>query len=280
VKVEVSCVTFNQVLALSVDSKNSKKSDANWIRFKVTDTGRGIASKNIKRILDKFEQVYELSNQRVGGTGLGLAITKNLVEMQSGHLNVESKVGLGSVFTVDLPIQVWKQDQFIEDTRSKLEPLTLPSVTATNCDEHHKKCPIIVADDNEIGQFVADRMIKRWGYSVLLASDGKEAVDLWKANRPCLILMDIHMPKMNGYKATQAIRRLEKSGAGDGQVVLKSPILALTADAAEITATQLKKAGMDGHIPKPFDPKHLHSQIEQHAIELCRAFTSSGKTGE
>lgn len=280
VKVEVSNVTFDQVIALSKNSKKSEKSDSPWIRFKVTDTGRGIASKNINRVLNKFEQVNEPSNQRVGGTGLGLAITKNLVELQSGHLHVESEVGLGSVFTVDLPLQAWKQDQSTEEIPSKPAPLTLPSVTNTSCEEHHKKCPIIIADDNEIGQFVADRMIKRWGYSVLLASDGKEAVDLWKANCPCLILMDIHMPKMNGFKATQAIRKLEKSGARDGQVVVKSPILALTADAAELTAAQLKKVGMDGHIPKPFDPKHLHSQIEHHASELCRAFTSSGKTGE
>jgi CheY-like chemotaxis protein len=262
-----------------VDAKNSKKSDANWIRFKVSDTGRGIARKNIKRVLNKFEQVNEPSNQRVGGTGLGLTITANLVELQSGHLHVESEVGMGSVFTVDLPLRTWEKEQPEEEIPSKPASLTLPSVTVVECDEHHKKCPIIIADDNEIGQFVADRMLKRWGYTVLLACDGQEAVDLWKANCPCLILMDIHMPNLNGFEATKAIRTLEKSEAADGQVVVKSPILALTADAAELTVTQLKKVGMDGHIPKPFDPKYLHSQIEHHALELCRSFTSSGKTG-
>lgn len=278
VKVEVTSVTFDQVLALSVDAKNSKNSDSNWTRFKVSDTGRGIARENIKRVLNKFEQVNEPSNQRVGGTGLGLTITANLIEMQSGHLHVASEVGMGSVFTVDLPLQAWEQDQSIEEIPSKPAHLTLPSVTVTGSDELHKKYPIIIADDNEIGQFVADRMLKRWGFTVLLASDGKEAIDLWKANGPCLILMDIHMPNLNGIEATQAIRTLEKSKALDGQVVVKSPILALTADAAELTVSQLKKAGMDGHIPKPFDPKHLHSQIEHHALELCRSFTSSGKT--
>jgi CheY-like chemotaxis protein len=117
--------------------------------------------------------------------------------------------------------------------------------------------PIIVADDNDINRFVAEGMLKRWGYSVLSASCGRQAIELWKKNRPCLILMDIHMPDMDGLAATRAIRSEEPDGD------MRSPIIALTADAEEITIERLKTAGMDGHVLKPFKPALLQAAIEQ-----------------
>jgi CheY-like chemotaxis protein len=222
----------------------------------VKDTGRGIAETDIKRILKAFEQVDQPSNQRIGGTGLGLAITANLIELHSGLLHVESEVGVGSSFTVDLPLKAVNSKD-INPVNPMGGPLASAGLDKGAVKSRATAKPIIVADDNDINRFVAEGMLKRWGYSVLSASGGRQAIELWKKNRPCLILMDIHMPDMDGLAATRAIRSEEPDGA------MRSPIIALTADAEETTIERLKTAGMDEHVLKPFKPASLKAAIEQ-----------------
>jgi signal transduction histidine kinase/CheY-like chemotaxis protein/putative methionine-R-sulfoxide reductase with GAF domain len=246
-------------VCLSVERINmtaDAESDVNWVRFRVKDTGRGIAEPDIKRILKAFEQVDEPSNQRIGGTGLGLAITANLIELHSGLLHVESEVGVGSSFTVDLPLKAVNSKDI-----NPANPMGGSLKGAWQVERSVKSKPqaksIIIADDNDINRFVAEGMLKRWGYSVLSASGGRQAIELWKKNRPCLILMDIHMPDMDGLAASRAIRSEEPDGA------IRSPIIALTADADESTIERLKTAGMDGLVLKPFKPALLQAAIEQ-----------------
>ena len=242
------------------------------LRMQVTDTGRGIAKKEQERILKPFEQIQHDAN--IEGTGLGLAIVKSIVDQMKGSLSILSAKGEGSTFTVELPMEAsastarapWNPGAG-EGERD--EPNGLPTDAQNPLEDHatDKKadpmCPILLTDDNELNRFVASKLLSRWGFEVIEAKDGLEAIKAWKDQGPCIILMDVQMPEMDGIEATRHIRYEEEK-----QGILRSPIIALTADAEEKTLERILACGMDDRIVKPFDPPALRGIIERVMVQF------------
>ena len=144
----------------------------------------------------------------------------------------------------------------LKDTIKNDSALPLSKDTSSNC-------PILLTDDNELNRFVASKLLSRWGFEVIEAKNGREAVDAWSKHGPCIILMDVQMPEMDGIEATRKIRS-EEMRTG----VQRSPILALTADAEEKTFDRILASGMDNRIVKPFDPTALKDILGRAMIQF------------
>jgi PAS domain S-box-containing protein len=196
-----------------------------WVR----DTGIGIPADRQAIIFDSFTQADVSTSRVYGGTGLGLTISRQLVEMMGGSLGLRSVVGEGSEFWLDLPAEISRQSDL---PNSAWEEGTAPLSGR-----------ILLAEDNEVNVLVAQDALEEMGLTVDVASDGRQAVAMALAQRYDAILMDLHMPHMDGADATRAIRSA-------GQRV---PILAMTAAARAEDREACLKAGMDGYVTKPFD---------------------------
>ncbi len=216
------------------------------IEFKVTDTGIGIAADKLDSIFDSFTQASSETTRKYGGTGLGLAITKKIIELQGGTITVKSRVGLGSAFTFQLTLG-WPAAQ--PKIAYKLPESTEPAVQ----DLHDTR--ILLVEDNKMNQLVICKFLQKWGVQIEIAENGIEAINKLKQNTYEVILMDLQMPQMDGYKAAQYIRsHLE----GAARTV---PIVALTASALLDVKRKVLEAGMNDFITKPFDPRELHLKI-------------------
>ena len=248
-------------------------------RFSVKDTGQGIPMSEQERILEPFEQIR--SNPSIEGTGLGLAIVNTLVQKLNGTITLQSMPGEGSTFIVEIPINsVAVQTSNADEKPADLESSNSASPaengavelqqteengSATANGENHS-FPILLADDNELNRFVACKLLERWGYNVVEALDGEAAIKEWHKIRPCIILMDVQMPNIDGIEATQRIRDIEQAHTE----MPKSPIIALTADAEEKTLLRILAAGMDDRVIKPFDPPMLQAMLSQYIKRLAR----------
>ncbi len=212
----------------------------------IRDTGIGISSENTERVFDKFTQAEDTIERRFGGTGLGLHITKRLTEMMGGKINVESELGVGSTFTVSLP--------FEKTTNISTRDTAIISHSNPNFQNIDKK-PIkdavfLVAEDHQFNQIFILKLLKRLGGTQCqLVTNGQDALDAFEDKNFDMILMDYHMPKMNGYEATRAIREKEK----DKGIAQPVPIIAMTADAMQGTREECLAVGMNEYISKPID---------------------------
>lgn len=259
-----------QVRVSAILGVNSNPLTTPTIRFEVRDTGRGILKKELNRILQPFEQIQTDSN--IEGTGLGLTIVKSILDQMEGTLSITSKPGEGSTFTAEFPIKSattqnpqWPMPIQQGATIPKEKPkgqIKHDSGAALDNDAS-SNCPILLTDDNELNRFVASKLLSRWGFEVIEAKNGREAVDAWAKHGPCIILMDVQMPEMDGIEATRKIRS-EEMRTG----VQRSPILALTADAEEKTYDRILSSGMDNRIVKPFDPPALKDIIGRAMIQF------------
>ena len=217
-----------------------------WFRFEVSDTGRGIAKENYNKIFESFEQESADITSKYGGTGLGLAIVKRFSELMGGKVWVDSRIGYGSTFTVEVPFGMAKGQV------KTMKQVCLPS----EFDFQGKH--LLLAEDNELNREIAAELIGAAGAQIETAKDGKEAVERFENSDPFhfdLILMDIQMPVMNGYEATRRIRELERP---DAQTV---PIFAMTANAFDEDEEKSLLAGMNAYITKPLDVNALYSKI-------------------
>src|SRR5260221_7023786 len=217
------------------------------LRVEVADTGIGIPDDVVGNLFAKFTQADESIARRFGGTGLGLAISKQLVEAMGGQIGVESRVGSGSRFWFTLPLAV--------------AVATAPGAAAAAAPPASAAKPgggkrILLAEDVLINQIIAIEMLKTAGYQVDVADNGIEAVDAVEHQPYDLILMDVHMPSMDGLGATRKIRAL---GPPRGQI----PIIALTADAVAGVREQYLAAGMDDFLSKPFNRSELLAVVER-----------------
>jgi PAS domain S-box-containing protein len=200
------------------------------LRVVVRDTGIGIPQEAIERIFDAFVQVEETLTRRHGGPGLGLAISSRLVGLMGGRVEVQSTVGAGSTFTFTVP----------------LEACAAPAEPAPgDRPDGHGVATVLVAEDDHTSQQVALAMLRRLGCRTVLAVDGRAAVTALTAGAFDLVLMDCHLPEMDGFSATAAIRRREQA---TGQRV---PILGVTGDVDPAAVAACRDAGMDGHLGKP-----------------------------
>jgi signal transduction histidine kinase/ligand-binding sensor domain-containing protein/CheY-like chemotaxis protein len=211
------------------------------LHFSVSDTGIGIPADKQRVIFEPFRQADSSTTRRYGGTGLGLGICARLVEAMQGCIRVESREGEGSTFHFTLRVRPLPglQPETAEPSRdaapSRLAPIH-----------------ILLAEDNPINQTVAVRLLERRGCEVDVVPNGREAVErLTGQHSYDLVLMDVHMPEMDGWTATAAIRQAEK-GTGE-----RIPIIALTALAMAGDAERCLAAGMDAYLPKPLDPPTL-----------------------
>ena len=225
----------------------SKQTAMTTLEFVCRDTGIGMTEAFQKRIFEPFAQEHAGSRTKFAGTGLGMPITKKLVEKMGGTISFESKEGTGTTFVIRIPFQI---DADMKD-RTETEEKTEASIQGLH---------VLLAEDNELNMEIAEFVLQNEGTVVTKAWNGQKAVDIFRKSRPGefdVILMDIMMPVMNGYKAAKMIRSLNRE---DAKVI---PIIAMTANAFTEDKMRAKEAGMDEHIAKPVDGKLLVKVINE-----------------
>ena len=206
------------------------------VRYRVTDTGVGMTKEFVKHIFDEFSQEESSARTYYKGSGLGMAISKRYVDLMGGNISVESEKGKGSTFTVELPLELTEADK-VQKQASPGDSTDLAGVK------------ILMAEDNDLNAEIAMVQLEELGMHITRASDGKEALKIFASNQPGtfdIIFMDIMMPKMNGYEATNAIRTLQNRP--DARTI---PIIAMTANAFAEDVQASLDAGMNGHLSKP-----------------------------
>jgi signal transduction histidine kinase/ActR/RegA family two-component response regulator len=215
------------------------------LRFSVRDTGIGIAADKLASIFDAFTQVDASSTRRHSGSGLGLAIVKELVDMMGGRVHVESRLGEGSHFWVDLPLEE------AEDATAYAESA---SAALDGAFDDAASVRVLLVEDEPVNQMIVQEMLKMLGCEVELAEDGQEAHAAAASSRYDIVFMDCHMPVMDGYEATRRIRAAEPLHA-------HLPIVALTADALATDRDRCLEAGMDDFLTKPVSSLQLSTTI-------------------
>jgi len=217
------------------------------IEFQVHDTGIGIAKEKQETIFKNFKQADLKITREFGGTGLGLTIVKELVELQAGNIHLESELGRGSTFIVTMP--------FKNAGIAISEKVVYPEGSNTDIEAVLKDLKVLLVEDNLMNQKLASRILEKWGAQYKIAGDGLKAVEASKQQKYDLILMDIHMPHMDGCEATEVIR-------GDAESPNQgTPIIALTAAALLEEKTRALEAGMNDFVTKPFSPRILKEQV-------------------
>jgi len=209
------------------------------IEFIVADTGIGIKESKIKTIFGNFQQATSGTSRLYGGTGLGLAIVKHLVEPQGGTVNVKSKIDEGTSFSFTLSFQ-----KTTIEAEAELEILDL--------DTEIKNIKVLVVEDIALNQLLMKTILDDFGFERDIAANGKIAIEKLQTKSFDIILMDLQMPEMNGFEATEYIRNTLNS---------KIPIIALTADVTTVDLAKCKTAGMNDYIAKPVDERLLYSKI-------------------
>ncbi len=225
--------------------------------FSVTDTGAGISPERVDVIFDAFTQEDSSITRKFGGTGLGLSIVKQLTELMGGTIDVESDLNLGTCFNVYLPF----------NKASKAETDSLHLRSQHSIIQQIEPLNVLVAEDNEVNALIATAFLEKFGHTVRHVENGKLAVDAAAEGWADFILMDIHMPEMNGIDATTLIR---SSKANENL-----PIVGLTAEAFSDRHAVFMDAGMDGVLTKPFTEQQLADTIR--AYRWCRG-TNEGDT--
>ena len=209
------------------------------IRFEVSDTGIGILEDKIEKIFENFQQASSGTSRLYGGTGLGLAIVKQLVEAQDGSIEVSSKINEGSTFSFVLTFLKTKANAEIESELMELDP----EITDIR---------VLVVEDIPLNQLLMRTLLDDFGFECDIAGNGKIAIEKMENSSYDVILMDLQMPEMNGFEATDFIRNIMNSGI---------PIIALTADVTTVDLAKCKAVGMNDYIAKPVDDLLLYSKI-------------------
>ena len=213
-------------------------------RTKVSDTGIGMSQQYLIKIFDAFTRERNSTKSKITGTGLGMSIVKKYVELLGGTIDVESELGKGSIFTVTLKHRIADESYYVTNHEKNLETGR----------EILKGRKILRAEDNDLNAEIAEAILERAGLKTERVEDGIQCVNEimeMPAGTYDMILMDIQMPKMDGYKATQAIRHLPDK---DKACI---PIIAMTANAFEEDKREAIAAGMNGHIAKPIQVDKL-----------------------
>ena len=217
----------------------SENDESVRIQFSVSDTGIGIPENKIERVFENFQQASSGTSRLYGGTGLGLAIVKQLVEAQNGTINVRSKVGEGSTFSFELEFLKSGSEIFIE-----------PQIDEFEGDV--KNVRVLVAEDIPLNQLLMKTLLDDFGFECEIAENGRIAVEKLQNKTFSVVLMDLQMPMMNGFEATDYIRNVLHSDI---------PIIALTADVTTVDLAKCKAVGMNDYIAKPVDERLLYGKI-------------------
>jgi len=240
-----NAIKFTDIGSVKLSVNVVYYSSQDWVmEFSVADTGIGIPEEQQQLIFESFVQANVSTHRQYGGTGLGLAITKKIVELHKGSINIESEPGKGSVFTVRLR---YAKPQPTLVTLQKSDAIKIK-------DSKLRNVKVLVIDDNIFNKMVASKLLTSWQAEVDTAEDGFTALEKIKSETYDIILMDLHMPGMNGFEAITAIRNLG----------LQVPIIALTANNSEEEKNQILALGGNDYLTKPFIPKVLYNKLAHH----------------
>ena len=222
--------------------------NAQRLRFMVTDTGIGIPVGAQAEVFQPFHQVDSTRSRLRGGTGLGLAISQRIIQAMGGTIEVQSRIGAGSVFSfvLTLPLAPQGPPPVADSDFGGLDPTG--SVHGV----------VLLVEDNLVNRMIGAEMLQSFGVDVLEAEDGAQALALLEKQRVDLVLMDIQMPVLDGYAATRALRERELRLR-----LPRVPIVALTANAFEEDAQQSLAAGMDSHLAKPYSRAQLRELLQR-----------------
>ena len=220
-----------------------------WLRFAVLDTGIGLTAEQKVKLFQPFSQADASVTRRFGGTGLGLAISRNLVELMGGRIGVESTPGQGSIFWFEVPLSNLGAETTNDRVTAAIHEAVVSHVTAPL--EVPRGRHVLLVEDVDTNRLIVQDYLQRRGYIVSTAADGRAALLQASRELPDLILMDCHMPEMDGFEATRCLRASE---AGTGR---RLPIIALTADVFAESRKLCFAAGMDDFLPKPVSFKQL-----------------------
>lgn len=235
----------------TISNKNSKYN----ILIEVKDTGIGIDESKIDLLFESFRQSDNSTTREYGGTGLGLTISKNIIELLDGKIMVDSKLGVGSTFTILLNLEI-SEKKLIDKEEDNVDLLK-------NKIFDYKNITILIAEDNLANQLVIGAYLEDFNFKVIFANNGEECYEIFHSIKNIdLIFMDINMPKLNGYETSIKIREINKN----------IPIIALTANARIEDYSLSKEHGMNDHIVKPIDKfilyKMLYDYLPNHKKQI------------
>ena len=219
-------------------------------RMRVSDTGIGMSKEYLTEIFEAFTREQNTTKSKIAGSGLGMSIVKKYVDLLGGTIDVESELGKGSTFTVTLKHKIADESYYVKKRAESSE----------SSSEILEGKNILLAEDNDLNAEIAEVILERAGLKTERVEDGIQCVnriEKMPAGTYDMILMDIQMPKMNGYKATQEIRNLPDK---DKACI---PIIAMTANAFEEDKREAIAAGMNGHIAKPIQVDKLLSILSE-----------------
>ena len=232
-------------ISISANLRDQDEEKVN-IECIVSDTGIGIAAEKLDTIFEPFVQSSSNTTRKYGGTGLGLSIVKRLVNTMDGTIAVKSQLSKGTTFTFDLPLNKTTANEISKKNKIEIN---------TNGLEQLGKIKVLLAEDIRLNQLLAQLILNNFGFEADAADNGKIAIEMLEKNDYDIILMDLMMPEMNGYEATQHIRtKMEPPKSA-------IPIIALTADVTKEDIDKCKELGMDDYIIKPFTETDLLSKI-------------------
>jgi PAS domain S-box-containing protein len=235
-----NAIKFTSKGKITVSARLMEEDDEKaTIEFAVSDTGIGIAENKIDKIFENFQQASSGTSRLYGGTGLGLAIVKQLVEPQGGSITVKSRVDEGSTFSFVL--------SFLK-TNAEAETGT----EILELDTELKNIKVLVVEDIALNQLLMKTLLDDFGFERDIVANGRLAIEKLQTKSYDIILMDLQMPEMNGFEATEYIRNRLNS---------QIPIIALTADVTTVDLAKCKAVGMNDYIAKPVDERLLYSKI-------------------
>ncbi|ENM8087900.1 response regulator, partial [Vibrio parahaemolyticus] len=239
-------------------SLHEQNNDIAQVRFRVVDSGIGIAKEHQQAVFERFQQADGSTTRKYGGTGLGLAICAQLVHIMGGDIKLTSELGLGSCFDFTIPLTVVSGLPTYTDP---LNVLDFPRTEANEANEATNKNPdkpwVLIVEDTEVNQRVVRIMLELLGLKVSVASHGEEALQLCREHAFDLIFMDCQMPVMDGFIATEQIRNMNEWGA-------HVPIIALTANVVKEDQQRCFEAGMNEFVAKPVTKGRLQQIFEQY----------------
>ena len=237
---------FTETGKITITLRDRLRDGARIVELAVKDTGIGISAEAIARLFNAFTQADSSTTRRYGGTGLGLSISKYLTEQMGGRIRVESRVGRGSTFTAEIPLEI-------------AQPDAAPPPDAAAPAEGAREGPLhaLIVEDNATNRLILSHYLRRMGHSFDVATNGQQALALWEDHEYDVIIMDIQMPVLDGLVATRELRRRERASARS-----YTPIIALSADAMTEKRETALSVGMDSYLTKPVNLQEIADTIQ------------------
>ncbi len=231
-------------------TERQPEEDPTRVHFIITDTGIGMTKEQINRVFDPFSQADSTTTRRYGGTGLGLTIAKTLTELMQGTLEVESEFGNGTRFDVALTLPL------LDVTHDPTQKVSNNEASTASIENNSPPIRILAVEDGEVNRLVLVHILKKLNADVVMVHNGEQAIEAFKQENFDLVLMDIHMPVMDGIAATEKIRSIEKQRGSK-----ETPIAAVTASVTDAEVDRYKTFGFSHCIAKPTEPARIREVI-------------------